>query len=82
MRAERADLEGGNGMLEVVDRARWTCKVEDAVDRSRHIDEHRDVVAQELEVGVAVEMGEIGRSAGEEVVHPDHGVTGGEQPIA
>ncbi len=82
MRAECADLEGGNGVLEVIDRARWTGEVQDAVQGSRHVDEHRDVVAEKLEAGVVVEVREIGGRSGEEVVHPHHGVTGREQPIA
>ena|SRR5204862_5987935 len=81
MRAERADLERGNGMLEVVDRARWTGEVQDAIQGPLDVDEHRDVVAEELETGVALEVRKIGGRSGEEVVHPHHGVTGRQQPI-
>src|SRR5258706_4380142 len=82
MRAERADLEGGNGMLEVVDRARGTGKVQNTVQGPLDVDEHRDVVAEELEAGVTVEVLEIGGRSGEEVVPPPHGVTSLGHPMA
>src|SRR5256885_12927734 len=70
MRAERADLEGLDRQLEVVDRAGGTGEVEHAVERSLDLDEVGDVVQHELKIALVPQVSDVGRGARDEVVHP------------
>ena len=61
-------------------RRRRAGKVVDLVDlEPQRLD---DVVAEELEVGLREEMGDVGLLAREEVVDADHVVALGDQPLA
>ena len=66
-----ADLEGGDGMLEVIDRAGGGGEVEDVMNLVRDEDEVRDVVLDELVVIVAGQVLDIRGRAGDEVVNAD-----------
>jgi len=51
--------------------------VEGAVD----LNEGRDVLVAEFEVGLAGEMGEIGGIAGELIIHPQHAMPGAKEAV-
>ena len=80
--AQRADLERRDGLLQVVDRTRRAGKVENPVHRALDVDEAGDVVLDELEGRVADQVGDVVRRPGDEVVHPDHLVPLGDEPVA
>src|SRR5690606_21425972 len=79
--AEAPHFQRLDGKLEVVHRARRTGEVQDAVERSLDVDELGDVVFDEPEPGVAHEVGEVVRCAGDEAVHGDHLVAVGDEPV-
>ena len=80
--AERPDLQRLNRELQVIDGARGAGEVEHALERSRDLDEVRDVVENELKVGVTLEVLEVCLVAGAEIVHADHAVAQGQQSVA
>ena len=55
--------------------------MQDGVQGPLELDEVRDVVEDQLEVGVAPQVGDIGRVPREEVVHPDHPVALGQEAV-
>ena len=71
MRAQRADLERRDRMLQVIDRAGRRGEVQDVVDRPVDLERMRDVVADEGEAVVAAQMLDVGRAAGDEVIDAD-----------
>ena len=79
--AEGADFQGRDRMLEVVHRTRRAREVQDGVQGPLDLDEVRHVVQDELEVVVAPQVGDIGGVPGQEVVHPDHAVALGQEPV-
>ena len=79
---ERADLEGLDGIIEVVDRARRTREVQHPIERTLDLDEVRDIVQHELKAGMLAEVGDVGRVTGEEIVHSDDAVILCQQPVA
>ena len=70
--AQRADLEGLNGKLEVIHRARRRGEMQHAVERAIELNELGDVVPHEAESRIGREMLEIPRRPGDEVVHSHH----------
>ncbi len=80
--AERADLQGLDGQLEIVDGRGGRGEVEDEVDRALHLERLRDVVLQVLEALPVAEMGDVLLPPGEQIVDADHAVTLGEGPLA
>ena len=72
---EGADLQGGDRLLEIVDRARGAGEVKHPVERPLHVDEVRHVVLDELELLSPDQMGDVVRRAGDEIVHTHHPVT-------
>jgi hypothetical protein len=71
MGAVGADLESGDGVLEVIDRAGWRGEMEDVMDVIREEDEVRDIVLDELVVIIAGEVLDIGGGAGQEIIDAD-----------
>src|SRR5207245_10336635 len=76
------DLRRLNPELQVIDGARGAGEVEHALERSRDLDEVRDVVENELKVGVTLEVLEVCLVAGAEIVHAAHAVAQGQQSVA
>ncbi len=70
MRAERADLERGNGQLEVVDGTRRTRPVQHVMHRAVDVDVVGDVVLDELKVAV-VQVRDVRDIARQQVVDAD-----------
>ncbi len=79
--AERTDLEGLDGELEIIDGAGGRCEMEDVVDAAGEVDELCDVVVDELEVLVAGEMGDVVGIARDEVVDGDDAMAFGEEAV-
>jgi hypothetical protein len=79
--AERADLEGLDGELEIIDGAGRRGEMEDVIDGAGEVDELGDVVVDEVEVLVAGEMGDVVGIAGDEVVHGDDAMALGEESV-
>ena len=79
--AERADLEGLDRHLEVVDGRRWRCKVHDGVDVAGDPDVVGDIGLHEGEPGVAEEVFDVPGVAGDEVVDGDDFVAACEQCV-
>ena len=73
VRAQAADLEGLDGHAQVVDGRGGRGEMEDEVERTLEVDVVRHVVLDEHEVA-ARQVLDVGGVAGDEVVHPDHGV--------
>ena len=63
------DLERGDRLLQVVDRAGRAREVEHRVQRARDVDVLGDVVLHEAEAPLAASVREVVRAAGDEVVH-------------
>ena len=82
MGAEGSDLEGLDRELQVVDRAGGAGEMEHAFEGPLHFDEVGDVVQDQLKAGMAFQMIEVRAIAGDEVVHPHHSVTEGEEAVA
>src|SRR5205823_4220051 len=78
---ERADFEGLNGIVEVVDRAGRTGEVEHPVEGALNLDEVRDIVQDELKAGMLAEVGDVGGVTGEEIIHSHDAVTLYQQPV-
>src|SRR5437773_10749173 len=56
--------------------------MEHAVERSLDLDEVGDVVQHELKIALVPQVSDVGRGAGDEVVHPHDAMTLPEQPVA
>src|SRR6266404_4958842 len=82
VRAERADLERLDRVLEIVDRARGRREMQDRVERARDVDEVRDVLLDEREALVAEKRRDVVRRPRQEVVDADDVVTLREQAFA
>src|SRR4029077_8294349 len=82
VRAERADFQGLNGVVEVVDRARRAREVEHPVERTLDLDEVRDIVQHELKAGMGTEVSDVAGVTGQEIVHSDDAVTLCQQSVA
>ena len=82
VRAERADLERLDRVLEIVDRARGRREMQDRVERARDVDEVRDVLLDEREALVAEKQRDVVRRPRQEVVDADDVVTLREQAFA
>ena len=80
VRAQRADLQGWNRKLQVVDGARRARPVQDQIHRARDRNLIGDVVVDELEVAVP-QMADVREASGQQVVDPDHGVPAIEQAV-
>ena len=81
MRAERTDLERLNRELEVIDRTRRAREVQHTIEGAVDLDEGRDVLALEIEVGMVGDVREIRGIAGELVVHPQDPVSRGKEAV-
>src|SRR4029077_19737939 len=81
VRPQRSDLQRLYRQLQVVDGARGAGEMEHALERSLDLDEVRDVVKNELKVGVTLEVLEVGLVPGAEVVHADDAVAQREQSV-
>ena len=81
VRAEGADLEGLDRELEVIDGTRRAREVQHAVEGAVDFHEGCDVLAPKLEVGMVGDVGEIGGTTGEMIVHSQNPVPCGEEPV-
>src|SRR5262249_43538427 len=81
VRAERADLQRRDGMLEIIDRRRGRGEVENKIDLVGHEDVIRDVVPDELVVLVAGEVLDVRDIAGKEIVHANDAMALGEEAV-
>ena len=82
MRAERADFQRLDRLLEVVDRAGRRREVQDVVERPVDVDVVRDVVLDEREAVAADEVLDVARDAGDEVVDADDFMAALEEQLA
>ena len=82
VRAERADLERLDRKLVVVQRAGRTGEVDHRVQRLFDEDVLRHVVVHEAEVVPAVQMLDVVRRSGDQVVHGDHREALAQEPVA
>ena len=79
-RAVDAGLGGLHRVVLVVHGARRAGQVEDAVDLD--VERERHVVAHQLEVLVAHQVADVALATRVEVVHAEHFVAAGDQPVA
>jgi hypothetical protein len=80
--ADRPDLEGLDGQLEIVDRRGGGGEVQDEIHWAGHMDEMRDVAPEELEAGLGQEVGDVVRGAGEKAVEAHHLVAPPQEGLA
>ncbi len=71
MGAERANLQGRDGVGQVIDRTGWTGKMQHIVDRAVDLDRLGDVVFDESERRVINKLCNVAPAAGQKVVHAD-----------
>ena len=69
--AERADLERLDGQLQIIDGAGGRREVEDDVHLAGDVEVLGDVLLDEAVVRITLQVVEVGRVAGDEVVHAD-----------
>lgn len=82
MGTEAADLQRLNRDLLVVDGARRRGEVQHEIQRFIDGDVLGDIVLDEAEIGVTLQVGDVLRAAGDEVIHPDDAHALGEQGVA
>src|SRR5918998_722059 len=82
VRPEGPDLEDGDRYPLEVRGARRRGEVVDLVEAPGQVYVRRDVVVDVLEVGGVTQVGDVIQATGAEVVHADHAVSFGEQPLA
>ena len=82
MGAERADLEGLDRQLEIIDGAGGRGEMEHVVDAAGEVDVLGDVVVDEREVRVAGEVGDVVGVARDQVVDGDDAMAFGQQAVA
>ena len=78
---ERADLEGLDRVVQVVDRARRRGEVQDGVQAPGHVDELGHVLVDEVELRLGGQVLDVAQRAGDQVVHADHLVAFGQEAI-
>ena len=81
VRAERADFQRRDRVLEVIDRRGRRGEVEDEIHVVRQEDVVRDVVLDEAVVLVAREVLDVRALPGDEIVDPDDAMPFREQPV-
>ncbi|MNT59623.1 hypothetical protein D3C72_1971500 [compost metagenome] len=81
IRAHGADLEGFERQLEVVDGARGAREVQDPVERPDDLDGKTDIMPEERERRMPLQVGDVGKRAGDEVVDRDDREPLGQQPV-
>src|SRR5947209_11399828 len=82
VRAERADLEGLNREVEVIDWASRAGEVQHVVDQPLDLERLRDVVSDEAKLRVVAEAVEVAELAGDEVIDANDLVPFGEEALA
>ena len=80
--AERADLQGGNGMVGVVDGGGGRGKVQHGIDRVVHVERLADVVLDGLEGLMVTEVRDVLRRTRYQVVDADDPPAIRQQPFA
>ena len=80
--AERADLQRGDRVGEVVGGAGRAGEVENVVDCAVDGDRLGDIVLDELEAGIRGEVVDVLERAGQEVIHANDFVPFGQEPFA
>jgi hypothetical protein len=81
-RADAADLHRVNRQPQIVGGRCRRREVQDQIDLSRNVHKVRDVAADEPEVRVRHQVGDVGWRAGEEIVEAAHGAIRRQQPFA
>jgi hypothetical protein len=82
MGAQRPDLEGLDGQVQVVVGRGRAGEVQHPVERPLHVDVLGDVVADQREVGLALQVRDVLGRAGDEVVHAHHAGLAAEEKLA
>ena len=82
MNAQRPDFQRLDRDFQIIDRAGGRCEMENIVQIARNVDEFRDVVVIELEVGQVEQVFDVANVARNEVVHRNDVVALFDKPIA
>src|SRR5207249_8999204 len=82
VRAQRADLQGGNGVAQVIDRTGRRGEVEHVVHCSVDLQRVGNVVLLEREVRVIAQVFQVGRRARDQVIDANDLVPLRQEPVA
>jgi len=78
--SQRTDLQCGNAVNAVIDRAGRTCKVKDVVDAA-HVEWLANVFFYKFEPGIIAEMVKIRAAAGQQIIDDHHAPALAEQSV-
>ena len=83
MRPERADFQGRDRQLEIIDRAGRRREMKNVIDFFVwQENEIRDVVLDEVKIFVAGKVSNVGHVAGDQIIDRNDAMTFGQEPVA